>query len=85
MHGEIYYTTGGDPLFLVFKILHRLSASPVLMSAAALTFGYLGAMLTRKPRLVTRAEALAYRRVLRQRLFRRSTQPAALRPLHSGH
>jgi glycosyltransferase involved in cell wall biosynthesis len=85
MHGEIYYTTGGDPLFLLFKILHRLSATPVFMSAAALTFGYLRALMTRKPRLVTRAEARAYRRVLRQRLFRRPIHQAALQPLSSDH
>ena len=40
MHGEIYYVTGGDPLFLLFKVLHRLTAAPVFVSAWALAQGY---------------------------------------------
>ena len=70
IHGEIYYATGGDPLFFAFKVAHRLTARPVLTSALALAFGYLSAAARRTPRLVTRSEARVYRRLLRQRLFR---------------
>jgi biofilm PGA synthesis N-glycosyltransferase PgaC len=84
MHGEIYYTTGGDPLFLVFKILHRLTAAPLLMNAVALTVGYVAALLNGTPRLVTRAEARGYRRLLRRRLLERIRRPAALDPIRNG-
>jgi poly-beta-1,6-N-acetyl-D-glucosamine synthase len=83
MHGEIYYMTGGDPLFFVFKTLHRLTARPIFTSAVALALGYVAAVVRRKPRLVTAAESRVYRRMLRQRLFRRTVNPAALVPLQS--
>jgi hypothetical protein len=84
MHGEIYYTTGGDPLFLLFKILHRLTVAPVVLSALALTYGYVAAWISRRPLLVTRSEAQAYRRLLRRRLFRRAAgQARAVQPLLS--
>jgi glycosyltransferase involved in cell wall biosynthesis len=70
MHGEIYYTTGGDPVFFLLKALRRLTAAPYVTNCLALTVGYLGAMIQRKPRLVSRREAQCYRRLLRQRLFR---------------
>jgi biofilm PGA synthesis N-glycosyltransferase PgaC len=72
MHGEIYYRTGGDPLFLLFKILHRLTTPPFLTGALALVSGYLGALFTRQPLLVTPPQAQAYRRLLRRRLLGRS-------------
>jgi biofilm PGA synthesis N-glycosyltransferase PgaC len=84
MHGEIYYVTGGDPIFLVFKFLHRLTAAPFLISAFALASGYLQALVTRKPLLVTRSEALCYRRLLRQRLFKRESPNPSLTTVHSG-
>jgi biofilm PGA synthesis N-glycosyltransferase PgaC len=84
MHGEIYYLTGGDPLFLVFKILSRITTTPFVINALALTFGYLGAMIKRKPRLVTQPEARRYRRMLRQRLWGRAMNSSALSPLRSG-
>jgi biofilm PGA synthesis N-glycosyltransferase PgaC len=83
MHGEIFYVTGGDPLFLFFKALHRLTVAPIPVNALALTLGYLAAVVRRKPRLVTSAEARCYRRLLRQRLLGRPQRPA-LSPLHSG-
>jgi biofilm PGA synthesis N-glycosyltransferase PgaC len=69
MHGEIFYVTGGDPLFLLFKVLHRLTTAPFLISALALSVGYFGAALKRKPRLVNRVEARYYKKLLRRRLF----------------
>lgn len=68
MHGEIYYLTGGDPLFLVLKVARRLSARPILFNAIALAWGYLGAAMARKPRLVTSGEARCYRHLLRERI-----------------
>jgi biofilm PGA synthesis N-glycosyltransferase PgaC len=84
MHGEIYYLTGGDPLFLVFKILSRITATPLVLNAMALAAGYLTAMIKRKPRLVTEPEARRYRQMLRQRLWGRAMNPSALSPLGSG-
>jgi hypothetical protein len=72
-HGEIYYVTGGDPLFLLFKVLHRMKARPFVISGLALMAGYIRALITRKPRLVNREEARCYRRLLRQRLLGQAT------------
>jgi glycosyltransferase involved in cell wall biosynthesis len=69
MHGEIYYMTGGDPLFFLFKALRRIVTPPRPLNALALIQGYVGALAKRKPRLVTSSEARCYRSVLRQRLF----------------
>jgi hypothetical protein len=78
MHGEIFYRTGGDPLFLMFKIAGRLTASPVFFNAAALAAGYFAAVWKRQPLLVTRPEARGYRRLLRQRLVGRSPSSGPL-------
>jgi glycosyltransferase involved in cell wall biosynthesis len=84
MHGEIYYTSGGDPLFLIFKILHRLAIAPVVLSALALTYGYVSALIRRRPLLVDRSEARFYRRLLRRRLTSRAgVQPPVVQPLLS--
>jgi GT2 family glycosyltransferase len=83
MHGEIFYVTGGDPLFLLLKVLHRATTTPVLIGALALTLGYLGALAKRTPRLVTPKEARCYRRLLRRRLLGRAGSPA-LSPLPTG-
>jgi hypothetical protein len=68
MHGEIYYVTGGDPLFFVLKALRRLMVAPRPLNALALTAGYLNAVVKRVPRLVDAGEARCYRSLLRQRL-----------------
>jgi glycosyltransferase involved in cell wall biosynthesis len=83
MHGEIYYLTGGDPLFFAFKVLHRLAERPLFLNAAALSYGYFSAAVVRRPRLVTHSEARAYRRLLRQRLLRLGHGAAELKPLQS--
>ena len=72
MHGEIFYRTGGDPLLLLFKVLHRLRSRPVVLNAAALIVGYLNALVRRDPLLVTRGEAKRYRALLRERLVARA-------------
>jgi hypothetical protein len=84
MHGEIHYVTGGDPLFLLFKILHRATVRPFLVNALALSFGYAQAVVKRKPRLVTRQEAAGYQQLLRQRLWRVAKKPFAFGPPSFG-
>jgi hypothetical protein len=71
MHGEIFYATGGDPLFFALKVLRRAIDRPLVTGAAALAYGYLRAALMRAPRLVTTDEAGLFRRLLRQRMLRR--------------
>jgi poly-beta-1,6-N-acetyl-D-glucosamine synthase len=83
MHGEIYYATGGDPLFLLFKIAHRATARPFVINALALAYGYVRSVVTRKPRLVNRSEAQSYRRMLRRRLFGAGLPARGLRPARS--
>jgi glycosyltransferase involved in cell wall biosynthesis len=70
MHGEIYYATGGDPLFFVLKCLRRLAVPPRPLNALALVQGYVRAAVSRKSKLVTTAEARCYRTMLWQRLSR---------------
>jgi glycosyltransferase involved in cell wall biosynthesis len=69
MHGQIFYRTGGDPLFFAFKAARRAVGAPPLAGALALVGGYGAAFLNRMPRLVTDDEARHYRRLLRQRLI----------------
>ena len=75
MHGEIHYVTGGDPLFLVFKALHRARLKPVILGALALCAGYVNAVARRKPLLVSAEEAANYRQILRQRLWSVARNP----------
>lgn len=75
MHGRIHYVTGGDPLFFVFKALHRARLRPFVFGALALTAGYLEAVVRQTPRLVTDGEAATYRHIMRQRLRRLAIQP----------
>ena len=77
MHGEIHYVTGGDPFFLLFKVLHRVRLKPFLFGALALCFGYTEAVARRKPRLVTPGEAATYRKILRHRLWTVARNPFA--------
>jgi glycosyltransferase involved in cell wall biosynthesis len=74
-HGHIFYVTGGDPLFLLLKVLNRVSTRPYGVCALALAFGYLRSLVTRRQRLVDAAEARCYQRMLWGRF---------LRPLHTG-
>jgi hypothetical protein len=70
MHGEIYYLTGGGPLFLAFKVLHRIcTGRPRVVGGLALAFGYLRFMILGKKRIVTPEQARYYRRLLTSRLF----------------
>lgn len=78
MHGHIYYVTGGDPVFLVFKFLRRLSARPPVINAIALVWGYGSACLKRTSLLVTALEMRRYRKLLRERLWHAAKQPFAI-------
>ena len=69
MHGEIHYVTAGDPLFLILKVLHRLTVAPFVFSGLALLFGYLRALVRRRPTLITHTEAGMYNQMLRQRIW----------------
>lgn len=70
-HGDIYYQTGGGPLFLLFKAVHRmLAASPPLLGGLAMLWGYLAPLLSRRSRLVSADEARFYRSMLNMRLTR---------------
>ena len=72
MHGEIYYKTGGNALFFLLKVLHRIRTRPYVLSALALAWGYLRARLKQKELLVTKEEALCYQTLLRERLATRA-------------
>ena len=85
MHGEIYYVTGGDPLFFLFKVLHRLVVAPFVIGALALAGGYVSALAKRKTVLINPEEARGYRRLLRQRLLGRAKNPAAMTAAPSEH
>jgi poly-beta-1,6-N-acetyl-D-glucosamine synthase len=75
MHGEIHYVTGGDPIFLLFKLLHRARLKPFILGALAVLLGYLTAVAKRAPLLVSREEATHYRRLLRRRLWTFARNP----------
>ena len=68
MQGEAYYRSGGSKLFFIFKLAHRLTCKPYLLGALAQAWGYLKAMLGRKPLLVSDDEARHYRGLLLGRL-----------------
>lgn len=68
-HGHTYYVCGGGALFFFLKCLHRVMfGRPFFTGAAALLYGYVRAALTRPPKLVSAAEARAYRKMLNARL-----------------
>lgn len=68
MHGEIYCLTGGDRLFFLLKVLHRITKRPFVIGALALAWGYLRARWKRMAPLVSKAEAECYRALLRDRV-----------------
>ena len=68
MHGEIYYRTGGSRPFFMLKAVYRVTCRPYLVGAIALLWGYLSALVSRKPLLVTDEEARCYRALLNGRM-----------------
>jgi hypothetical protein len=71
LHGEVYYRTGGGPLFFLAKMLHRALQKPPIVGAAALAYGYLRPMIKGSELLVNDSEAALYNGLLRQRLLGR--------------
>jgi poly-beta-1,6-N-acetyl-D-glucosamine synthase len=72
MHGQIYYLTGGDPLFLLLKALHRSwYGRPFMLGGLMMLVGFLQSLVAREPRAVTDEEARVYRRILNRRLAER--------------
>lgn len=68
MHGEIYYLTGGDKVFFLLKVLHRMTVKPYVVGGFALLWGYLKSFFKKKPLLVSETEAKYYRAKLRKRI-----------------
>lgn len=74
-HGEIYYQTGGGPLFLLAKTAYRmLTRRPRVVGGLMMAWGYIVAFLSGAERLVTADEARYYRRLLNARLFSPATR-----------
>jgi glycosyltransferase involved in cell wall biosynthesis len=70
MHGEIYFLTGGGKLFFLLKALHRmLVGRPILMGGFAMLWGAVWAWASGKKRLVSKEEAVFYRRQLNTRIW----------------
>ena len=70
MHGEIYYSTGGGYLFLLFKIIHRMIfGRPLLIGGIMMLFGYFHSLVLKKKRLVNDDEAFFYKKLLNQRIL----------------
>jgi biofilm PGA synthesis N-glycosyltransferase PgaC len=73
-HGEIYYVSGGNVLFFLGKLLHRtITGRPVLLAGEMLLFGYLHAVLSRRPKLVSSHEEAYYKRLLNRRITEKLT------------
>lgn len=71
MHGDVYFLTGGGPLFLLLKVGHRMiSGVPPVVGGLAMLFGYLRSWASGRELLVTPKEARHYRRLLNRRIFR---------------
>ena len=80
MHGEVYYRTGGGLFFFILKALGRIGQRPVVIGSLALIYGYLRALLTSGPRLVSDAEARRYRTLLNSRIRERLKRVRRLSP-----
>jgi biofilm PGA synthesis N-glycosyltransferase PgaC len=70
MHGEVYYLSGGGPLFFSLKVLHRLMfGKPVVLGGLMLIAGYFKRLLLRTPKPVTNTEAKIYQQLLNGRII----------------
>jgi poly-beta-1,6-N-acetyl-D-glucosamine synthase len=71
MHGDVYYLTGGGPVFLLLKAAHRMvTRAPIVGGGLAMLYGYARSWLSGRQRLVDADEARHYRRLLNRRLLR---------------
>jgi poly-beta-1,6-N-acetyl-D-glucosamine synthase len=74
VHGRIFYLTGGSPLFFLFKAIKRIiTGRPPVIGGVVMIWGYLKAVLSREPRLVTRDEAALYNKLLSERMTSKAT------------
>lgn len=81
MHGEVYYVTGGGPLFLLIKVLHRMvTGTPLLVGGLALLWGYLRLRLANREMLLNATEARYYRKLLNRRIWRWLAKVVGMRP-----
>jgi poly-beta-1,6-N-acetyl-D-glucosamine synthase len=79
MHGQIYYLTGGNTLFLLLKVLHRCwFGRPFILGGLIMLLGFLQPLVTGAPRAVTPEEARFYRRMLNRRLAERMSRIVGL-------
>jgi hypothetical protein len=70
MLGEVFYLTGGSPLFLFFKVIHRMFFDPPFMIGGfMMLWGYLKPLVLRKKQLVSREEADFYKQLLNSRIY----------------
>jgi len=74
-HGRMYHACGGGAWILLLKAMHRLVfGRPPISGGVALLLGYLRAAVSRQPRIVTKAEANSYRRMLTEQVTQRITR-----------
>lgn len=71
-HGRMYYACGGGTWVLLLKAAHRLFLGrPRISGGIALLFGYLRAVISRQPKIVTKDEAKSYRKMLSEQVTQR--------------
>ena len=79
MHGQIYYLTGGNTLFLLLKVLHRCWVGrPFILGGLMMLLGFLWPLVSGVPRAVTEDEARLYRHMLNRRLAERMSRIVGL-------
>lgn len=70
-HGEIYYLTGGNPIFFCVKCIRRIVfGNPFIVGGLMMIFGYLKLLLRKKKRLVSIEEAEFYNKQLNERIYK---------------
>jgi len=67
--GEIYYVAGYDPLFFAARSFYHLFKRPYIIESCASVYGFLRAMVTRKPFVVSPQERAYLRTQQKKRLF----------------
>ena len=71
MLGEISYLVGTSRVFFAAKVGHKMFIGwPIFMAGLLMLFGYLKSSILRRKLLVTREEAVMYKRLLLGRLLR---------------
>jgi len=79
-HGKMYYAYGGGPVFLLFKAIRRMVfGKPLVLGGVALFFGYVNAAIRNQSRLVSKAEANLYRKLLNSQVSAHLTKLSPFR------